>query len=85
MNKNSELDCYLYWMWNVWSEDVCEKMWPNWYDPIYGNYMWGKWMNSCQICGGDGVGAAARFYAQVDDAIRRRIVEAAKAYYETHE
>lgn len=81
MNRSSELECYLYFMWNVWSKEVCEEMYPCWYDPTYDNYLWGKWCIAVEKSGGNTVSAAAQFYADVDANIRKRLSEEAMSHY----
>lgn len=80
MNKTSDLDCFLYWMWNVWNKDVCENLYPKWYDPIYGNYLWGVWMKAVESSGNNCHAAPAQFYANVDCNIRKRFVDVARQY-----
>lgn len=81
MNKNSELDCFLYYMWNEWSLGVCQTICPNSYDPVYGSHLWRVWVNARNKCNGSPVGAAAQFYADLDSDTRRKIVDAAVHHY----
>lgn len=75
MNKKSELDCYLFFMWNVWNYDICIKL----FGVCLGEHIYRKWMNYCEEIGC--VGAAASFYSALDSDKRRRIVECAVAHY----
>lgn len=75
MNKKSELDCYMFFMWNVWGEEECMNI----FGESLGKHIWSKWADHC-----DGVGrtgAAATMYAVLDSDKRRKIVERAVAHY----
>lgn len=71
MNKNSELDCFLFYMWNVWGYDECVAH--------FSEHIWIKWVEAADECGT--VSAPAKFYAELDDKTRKAIVELAVAYY----
>lgn len=75
MNKKSDLDCYLYYMWNAWSGYECEEI----FGENLGKHIWNKWCRQCDRCGLDG--APAPFYAELDTKSRRKIVERAVAHY----
>lgn len=94
MDKNSVLDCYLYYMWNAWDcyendkvfGENASKATP---DPETGqmtvggtwnveNHLWNKW---CRLNDEYGVGAPAAFYCQLSSHYRETIVTAAVNYY----
>lgn len=75
MDKSSTLDCYLYYMWNVWSEEECNKIIEYW----RAVHVWSKWIDHCTDKGA--LAAAATFYAEIDPGVRRMIVERAIKYY----
>lgn len=75
MNKKSELDCYLYFMWNEWSLEIAVEI----FGESLGNHLWGKWDNMCWNCDFDG--APAKFYSNLDSDNRRVLVEYAISYY----
>lgn len=75
MNKKSELDCYLFYMWNRWSYDECVTI----FGEHLGKHIWSKWIDHCEGIGC--TGAAATIYPSLDYDKRRIIVERAYAYY----
>lgn len=75
MNKSSELECYLYFMWNVWCKQVCEEIFA---DTCH-NHLWDGWKRKVNELGT--IGATASWYWVLDDGNRRRIREAAVKYY----
>lgn len=94
MDKSSELDCYLYFMWNRWNA------WEN--DRVFGekasvpyfdeqqndfvigsnknplNHFWNKWTH---LLNKYGIGAPAAFYSELSSDNRRKLVDAAVNYY----
>ena len=75
MDKTSELECYLYFMWNVWCKQVCEEIFA---DTCH-EYLWDGWKRKVNELGT--IGATASWYWVLDDSNRRRIREAAVKYY----
>lgn len=71
----SELDCYLFYMWNAWSKDECMAI----FGERFGEHIWNKWEKQCDRRGLDG--APAPFYANCDTEVRRKIIERAVAHY----
>lgn len=75
MDSNSILDCYLYYMWNVFNEDRCMDM----FGQALGEHIWTIWISSCRHWGR--TGAAATFYAELDSDKRRTLADHAYRYY----
>lgn len=75
MDKTSQLDCYLYFMWNDWDKDKCLKM----FGMDMGEHIWAKWRSSLCNCGIGG--APSAFYSSLDADRRKAIVAAAVAHY----
>ncbi len=75
MDKSSELECYLYFMWNAWSYDLCAKIFA---DTCY-ERLWYWWKRKVDEIGA--TGAAASWYLVLDGGNRRRIRKAAVSYY----
>lgn len=75
MDKKSELDCYLYFMWNHWSMGVCVQL----FGESLGKHIWSKWVSACEDCGAGG--APALFYSTLDVDTRRTIVERSFNHY----
>ncbi len=75
MNKESELDCYLYYMWNQWNNSTCVRI----FGEMLGTHIWSKWIKACEECGSDG--APALFYSMLDYDTRKEIVNNALAHY----
>ena len=75
MHKSSELECYLYFMWNEWSARLCAEIFA---DTCHEN-LWNGWRRKVDELGA--TGAAASWYLVLDDGNRRRIREAAVKYY----
>lgn len=75
MDKSSELDCYLFFMWNTWSYGDCISI----FGETLGSHIWEKWLRECERFGGKG--APASFYAELDRETRKKIVERAIKYY----
>lgn len=75
MNKKSELDCYLYYMWNNWSKEISINL----FDEMLGSHIWSKWCQACEKCGSDG--APALFYSMLDIDARNAIVNNAIQHY----
>lgn len=75
MDKTSELECYLYFMWNAWSKQACKEIFS---ESCY-EHLWLKWMDLAQSDGM--IGAAASWYAALDDNKRHIIREAAVNHY----
>lgn len=75
MDKTSQLDCYLYFMWNVWCYDVCLNIFPS----VIAKHLWDKWLRATESCGS--AGAPAQFYSQVDADIRKTLVQCALVHY----
>lgn len=71
MNPKSELDCFLFYMWNVWGYDECVSH--------FNEHIWSKWVEADEQSGYKG--APAKFYAELDGKTRKAIVELAVAYY----
>ena len=74
MDKSSELDCYLYFMWNKWNEEECETIFK-----ANSKQIWRGWELYRDRNGHDG--APAPFYAELTKSERKKIVERAVAYY----
>lgn len=75
MDKNSELECYLYYMWNLWSLDECKRIFA---DTCF-SHIWAKWMQYTERCGC--TGAPASFYASLDDEKRDTLRKYAVKHY----
>lgn len=75
MDKNSQLDCYMFYMWNEWSEDECISI----FGERLGRHIWSKWEAHCDDYTSSG--AVATIYASLDADKRRKIVERAIAHY----
>lgn len=75
MKKNSELECFLYYMWNAFNYDKCIQI----FGEYLGNHIINKWVGYIEQCGAEG--APALLYANIDDDCRKKLVEAAITYY----
>ena len=75
MTKSSELDCYLYFMWNCWSEEICIKL----FGKVMGKHYWSKW--SLMYKKYTAYGASGPFYAELDESARAVIRNHAYAHY----
>lgn len=75
MNKDSDLDCYLFFMWNEWCKDICLAI----FGKLMGEHIWGKWCHLCEEY--RSVGAPAAIYSELDAEKRRAIVERAIKHY----
>lgn len=75
MDKSSELECYLYFMWNVWNKNICFKL----FDKYMGNHLWNKWITYCECSGA--TGAAAIFYAECDVKLRKFLKSLSYCYF----
>ena len=63
------------YMWNKWCEEECAKAF---HDDFYPHF-WKKW---CDICDAHGTrGAAERFYAELSDSDRDKLVNRACLVY----
>lgn len=74
MDKSSELDCYLFYMWNRWDSSEC--------DAVFGfksERIWRKWRQCQDQYTSDG--APAPFYSDLTKTEREKIVERAVKYY----
>lgn len=94
MDKSSELDCYLYYMWNQWDAWENDKVFgecasqtsidPETGEAVIGgthnaaNHFWNKWVH---INRKYGAGAPAVFYSELSSGWRRKLVEAAIKHY----
>lgn len=65
---------FFYYMWNVWGEEECRTV----FGPMH-RHFWEKW---CHCTDRDLHGAAERFYAELSDSNRHRIVERACELYD---
>lgn len=65
---------YFFYMWNAWSKEECRTV----FGPMY-KHFWEKW---CHCADRDLYGAAERFYAELSDSNRRRIIERACELYD---
>ena len=68
------LSSFFYYMWNAWSEDECKVV----YGEMY-RHFWGKWS---QMTDKGAFGAAERFYAELTDHYREKLVERAVSLYD---
>lgn len=75
MDKKSELDCYMFYMWNVWSKDESIAI----FGERLGNHIWNKWCHKVDVSGADGVPAS--IYSELDADKRRKIVDRAIKHY----
>lgn len=75
MKRNSELECYLYFMWCAFNYDQCISI----FGDYLGNHIINKWVTCVEKCGAEG--APALLYAEIDDECRQKLTEAAVAYY----
>lgn len=75
MDKTSELECYMYFMWNEWSARLCAEIFA---DTCH-EHLWDGWKRKVDEIGA--TGAAASWYLVLDNVNRRRIREAAVKYY----
>ena len=64
---------FFYYMWNAWSEDECKVV----YGEMY-RHFWEKWS---QMTDKGIFGAAERFYAELTDHYREKLVERAVSLY----
>lgn len=68
------MSSFFYYMWNAWSEDECKV--------VYGEmsrHFWRKWS---QMTDKGAFGAAERFYAELTDHYREKLVERAVSLYD---
>lgn len=65
---------YFYYMWNAWSKEECRTV----FGPMH-KHFWEKW---CHCANWDLYGAAERFYAELSDSNRHRLVERACELYD---
>lgn len=75
MDRNSELDCYLYYMWNRWDYSECRIT----FGRHLVDHIWSKWLSLCESDGR--TGAAASIYALLDGEQRKKLVERAVRHY----
>ncbi len=74
-DKPNKVTSFFYYMWNAWSEKECKKAFA---DGDY-NHFWKKW---CNICDTHGTwGAAERFYAELSNGNRDKLVRRAFIVY----
>lgn len=94
MDKSSELDCYLYFMWNQWDSKWNDIVFhesanvpmqdPQTGDMVVGgtfncaNHFWNKW---CYLNSKYHAGAPAVFYSELSPNYRRQLVDAAVKFY----
>lgn len=75
MNTKSELDCFLFYMWNRWDYSECRA--------IFGKHLvdhiWHEWLKLCESDGR--TGAAASLYAALDEDKRKKLSERAFKHY----
>ena len=64
---------FFYYMWNAWSEDECKVV----YGEMY-RHFWEKWS---QMTDKGVFGAAERFYAELTDHYREKLVEDHHIYF----
>ncbi len=74
MDKNSELDCFLYFIWNAWNEEICHRLYP----AAIANHLWPKWLTIHEKYS---IGAPAVFYSMLDTQLRKELVSAAVTHY----
>lgn len=77
MNHNSELDCFLYFMWNYWRPRTCAQIFPRLADHI-----WNKWVECCRQS--TSLGAPAVLYSLLDLNCRKTLVEYATDFFRKH-
>lgn len=75
MKKESELECYLYFMWNDFCDYYCKKI----FGEKEGTYRWNDFV-SCS-CRNGREGAAATFYQELTENEREKLVQFAVKYY----
>ena len=75
MDKSSQIDCYLYFMWNAWSKERCIEM----YGKVMGEHFWAKWNKLYETY--TAIGAPAPFYSELGFEARNTIVQYAFNYY----
>lgn len=74
-DKPNKVTSFFYYMWNAWGEEECKKAFA---DGDY-NHFWKKW---CAICDTHGAwGAAERFYAELSNSNRDKLVSRACIVY----
>jgi len=61
------ISLFLYFMWNRWSLQECEAVWPNHMSKHY----WEKWQAQCIKYGP--FGGAATFWAELDNTARKTL------------
>ena len=74
--KSNDVTSFFYYMWNRWSEKECQTVWKgeNW------QHFWDKWCGICKAYGSHG--AAERFYAELSDNNRDKLVARAVEFYD---
>lgn len=65
---------FFYYMWNTWSEEECKIVYRD-----MSRHFWEKW---CRMAEKGVFGAAERFYAELTDRYREKLVERAVSLYD---
>lgn len=75
MKKESELECYLYFMWNDFCDYYCNKI----FGEKEGRILYNIYLSCCDRCHHEG--AAATFYQELSENEREKLVQFAVKYY----
>lgn len=73
-NATNAVSSFFYYMWNAWSENECRHVFGHMH-----SHFWAKWTILAEI---NLRGAAERFYAELSDDNRRKLVERATEIYD---
>lgn len=72
----NDVTSFMFYMWNAWCEDECREVFKENFYP----HFWNKWCECCERYGTRG--ASERFYAELSDANRNKLVKRALEVYE---
>ena len=75
--KQNDITSFMFYMWNAWCEEECQEAFKDgdW------KHFWSKWCHWCNQIG-SAWGATERFYSELSDHNRDRLVRRALAIYE---
>lgn len=75
MHDKNVVSQFYFFMWNVWTKDVCLEI----YGKVMGEHFWSKFIGYHDAGGFDH--AVAKMYADISDHYRDDLVNAAIEYY----